>query len=55
MKMKTATDQHHEDVSPHYEQQQELPSEKHTAHEKQAEHEAAQTHHGDGSENHGRV
>jgi hypothetical protein len=51
-KKKTAVDQHSEDAAPHCEQQQEPPSEKHRAHGKPAEFEAAQTHHEDESKNH---
>jgi len=50
--MKTAIDQHYEDEVPHYEQQQEPPSEKHKAHERPTELEAAQTHHEDDSKSH---
>jgi len=51
-KTKTAIDPHSEDTAPHYEQQQEPPSEKHRAHEKPTELEAAQTHHEDDSKSH---
>jgi len=51
-KMKTAIDPHSEDAAPHYEQQQEPPSEKHRAYEKPTELKAVQTHHVDDSRSH---
>jgi len=45
---KTAINQYYEDAAPHYEP----PLEKHRAHKKPTELEAAQTHHEDGSRSH---